>query len=123
MHDAVDVARENGVDTNLRIMAVRTVGEIFCVRASNFGDSIVPSSQPLDHRAIREPPSFTSSLSRSKVCTRPECPSHVLGPEEAAQVVTVVAMAVMRSACVVTKIVVVEIVVVMKVAVVTEDEL
>ena len=51
--DACDVAREKGLRSTYDAMTEEVVGGKYCRRASNFGDSAVPSAAALEHRATR----------------------------------------------------------------------
>ena len=51
--DAVDVAREVGIEPSLDNITEKVVGGKFCRRASNFTDVSLPSGAARQHRAIR----------------------------------------------------------------------
>ena len=51
--DARDVAAENDLPGGFDVMTESVVGGHFCRRASNFGDSVIPSAAARRHQAIR----------------------------------------------------------------------
>ena len=50
---AASVASENNIPRTLDSFAVRRVQAPYCRRASNFTDTVIPSSEALIHRAIK----------------------------------------------------------------------